>query len=344
MGDYSRQLLSEFKQICYQFDLNISTPIIRIAPLQSAWGQWSTQPRMITIAKRLIEDYPWTSVIEVLKHEMAHQMVSELHNSDEQHGELFRQCARQLAMSDWAMRANFEIDDKVYASELDSLANNENPALRRVRKLLALGQSKEEHEAALAMQKAREISLKHNLKSVGKCDDECVMHVINTRSRRIKSEQLAICGLLMTHFPVYAILNSMYDASEGISHRVIELYGNLTDIKTAEYVYYYLLNQMQQHWRVAKHTEKCKSSYYRGLIAGFDAKLASNKPTGQALIVDLQARAKHFATSRCPKTHATTSQSRRSSYHSYGAGFAVGKQLDIRKGVTQSNTNFLLTS
>ena len=346
MESCSRQLLSEFKQICYQFGVKLSPPIIRIAPLRSAWGQWSPQPRMITIAHRLIANYPWNSVIEVLKHEMAHQMVSELYDSDEQHGELFRQCAKQLAISSWAMRANFEIDDKIYASEMASLASSENPALRKVRKLLALADSKEEHEAALAMQKAREISLKHNLKSVGKCDDECVMHIINTKRRRITSEQLAVCGLLTAHFPVYVILGSLYEASEGVVQRTIELYGKLTDIKTAEYVYHYLLNQMRQHWHAVKHTKSCKRSYYRGLIAGFDAKLKAKQPPPKehALIVSLQAQAKRFASWRCPKTHTAASRSSRSSQCSYGAGYAAGKQLDIRKGVVQNNSNFLLTS
>ena len=110
---------------------------------------------MITIAQRLIANYPWNAVIEVLKHEMAHQMVSELYGSDEQHGELFRQCAKQLAMSSWAMRANFEIDDKIYASELASLSSDKNPALRKVRKLLALADSKEEHESALSPAKSK---------------------------------------------------------------------------------------------------------------------------------------------------------------------------------------------
>ena len=172
------------------------------------------------------------------------------------------------------------------------------------------------------------------------------MHVINTKRQRIKSEQLAVCGLLTTHFPVHAILGNMYEAGSGIVQRTIELYGKLTDIKTAEYVYYYLLNQMQLQWNAVKHTKNCKRSYYRGLIAGFDAKLKvqQSPPKERALIVSLQAQAKRFAAWRCPKTHTTVSRSSRSSQNSYGAGYAAGKKLDLRKGVGQNNSNFLLTS
>ncbi|MDE3270165.1 MAG: DUF2786 domain-containing protein [Pseudomonadota bacterium] len=348
---HSRQLLAEFKQICYQFGIALIPPVIRIAPLRSAWGQWSPQPRMITIAQTLITDHPWHAVIEVLKHEMAHQMVSELHGSDEQHGNLFRSCARQLGMSAWAMRANFEINTKIYSSELASLTSSDTPALRKVRKLLALATSNEEHESSLALQKARELTLKHNLKSVGKDDDECVMHVINTKRQRIRSEQLAICGLLTSHFPVYVILGNTYDARAGVAQRTIELYGKPTDLKTAEYVYHYLLNQMRLHWQAVKNRpdyrhNKCQRSYYRGLIAGFDAKLTANKtrPQEHAVIVHLQAQAKCYADQRCPKTQKTNSKAGYRSRQGYADGFTAGEQLELRKGVANNGQTFLLTS
>ena len=354
----SKQLMHGYKQICYHFGVNLRPPIIRVADISYAWGTWSTQPRMITIADRLIEHYPWNTVLEILKHEMSHQMVCEIYNSNEQHGELFRQCAQKLGTSSWATQANVELNEHVYASEIDSLQKSDSPAVRKVRKLLALTKSSEEHESALAMQKAREICTKHNLKSVSKQDDEeYVVQVLNTKQKRIRSEQLSICSFLTENFPVHVILGSLYNTKQGNSSRTVELYGRIADVKIAEYVFHFLENQLNLLWDKSKNILSARSafaaasrgskiSFCKGMLAGFSEKLNKNvriiNKEANALMLNLQTKALSFANSRCPKTQRSNYGSSRNSQHSYASGYIAGKKLKLRKGVAGSQESLLL--
>src|SRR5437868_5340763 len=67
------------------FDLNASffrrklTPAaIELSDAGSRLGRWVSDLRTIEIARSLILSHPWGVVLEVLKHEMAHQYVYEV--------------------------------------------------------------------------------------------------------------------------------------------------------------------------------------------------------------------------------------------------------------------------
>ena len=60
-------------------------------------GQWCCDPRRIELARQLLLEQGWGTLVEVLKHEMAHQFVEEvLEVSDEgPHGQEFRRVCEQ---------------------------------------------------------------------------------------------------------------------------------------------------------------------------------------------------------------------------------------------------------
>ena len=60
-------------------------------------GQWCSDPRRIELARQLLLDQGWGALVEVLKHEMAHQFVEEvLEVIDEgPHGNTFRGVCEQ---------------------------------------------------------------------------------------------------------------------------------------------------------------------------------------------------------------------------------------------------------
>ena len=338
------ELTAEHRRICYFFKVELTTPIIRIAELQSSWGLWQSQPRMITIARRLITNYPWNTVIEVLKHEMAHQMVSEIHRrDDEHHGELFKSCCRQLGMASWSMQAEIELGAQVFANESEAGDSKHNPVLRKVKKLLALGHSSEKHEAELAMQRVREICDRHNLKSLPETDDQYVMQILNQHKKRLSREQLAICGLLTSNFAVNVICSSLYSAADNTTHRTIELFGRAADVKIAEYVYHFLLNQINVLWDKARialpaQARRSKSSFSEGLLAGFAQTLARREKTAaaqqaRALTVQLQTQAINFSKTRCPRVRSVSVGGRRHRRDSYSRGYEAGRKLKLRKGM-----------
>lgn len=71
------QLLHEHVDICYQRNIYLSQPTIDISDSSSLFGQWDEKNRTMSISKIIIENQHWTVVLENLKHEMAHQYVSE---------------------------------------------------------------------------------------------------------------------------------------------------------------------------------------------------------------------------------------------------------------------------
>lgn len=348
-----QEISKEYQRICYTYRVELTMPIIRVAELRSAWGLWQPHPRMITIARRLITDYPWNTVIEILKHEMAHQMVTEIYQDDGHHGPEFKRCCHRLGMAVWAMRAEVELGDHVYASEADAGNTRCNPVVRKVQKLLALSNSCEKHEAALAMQRVKEMCARHNLKSVAKEDDEYIMGILNSKKKRLNHEQLTICGILTSHFPVNVICSSLYDAQENATHRTLELFGRAADVKIAEYVYHYLLNQLDLLWQKESLTlppserRIRKGSFNRGVLWGFGQKLSRENSTAQtrearALVVALQNRAVEFSHTRCPRVRSTHVSGTRHSYHSYVRGVKAGRKLELRKGMEKSSKQLFL--
>ena len=342
------ELTTEYQRICYFFGVKLTTPIIRIAELQSSWGLWQSQPRMITIARRLITNYPWNTVIEVLKHEVAHQMVSEVHQrDDEHHSKLFKACCRQLGMATWAMQAEIELGAQVFASESEAGEVSHNPVLRKVKKLLALGNSSEKHEAELAMQRVREICDRHNLKSLPETDDQYVMQILNQHKKRLSREQMAICGLLTSNFAVNVICSSLYNAADNTTHRTIELFGRAADVKIAEYVYCFLLNQINMLWDKARtalpaQARRSKSSFCEGLLSGFTQTLARREDTAaaqqaRALTVQLQAQAVSFSKTRCPRVRSVSGGGHRYRRDSYTRGYEAGRKLKLRQGMDNNS-------
>ena len=347
------ELTREYQRICYFFRVQLTAPIIRIAELPSSWGLWQSQPRMITIARRLISNYPWNTVIEVLKHEMAHQMVSEIHRrDDEHHGALFKDCCRKLGMAVWSMQAEIELGVQVFAHESEAGDVNHNPVLRKVKKLLALGSSSEKHEAELAMQRVREICDRHNLKSVPKTDDQYVMQILNQHKKRLSREQLGICGLLTSNFAVNVICSSLYSAADNTTHRTIELFGRAAEVKIAEYVYHFLLNQINVLWDKARpvlpaQASRSKSSFSEGLLAGFAQTLARHEPTNvarqaRALTVQLQAQAVNFSKMRCPRVRSVRAGGRHHRRDSYTSGYEAGRKLKLRQGMDDGKATLRL--
>ena len=109
-------------------------------------GQWMPTIRTISFSRMWVQTTPWTTVIEVLKHEMAHQYVSEIlkvHN-EPPHGPAFR-----------SVCAQFHIDSRAQGLP-DVVDKKSSKVVDKIQKLLALAQSPNEHEAKLALQKARQ--------------------------------------------------------------------------------------------------------------------------------------------------------------------------------------------
>ena len=100
-----RALMRAWHGINYMhFREGLKAPTLRLSDVESRLGQWSAGPRTIEIARRMVLSQPWGVVIEVLKHEMAHQYAHEVLGATDEtaHGEAFRRTCERLAIDQYA--------------------------------------------------------------------------------------------------------------------------------------------------------------------------------------------------------------------------------------------------
>ncbi len=93
-----RELRATWRQLneAY-FRGGLVAPTLELVDLRATLGRWIPDTRTIEISLPLVVERPWGVVVEVLKHEMAHQYVHEVlgEKSETPHGPAFRDaCAR----------------------------------------------------------------------------------------------------------------------------------------------------------------------------------------------------------------------------------------------------------
>lgn len=288
--DWERRALEELSQtyrwILRERKIGLTPALIEICDAETFWGQWNAETRCIRVSRKLLREHPWDQVLGVLKHEMAHQMVDEvLHSNrvDEErpHGDSFQAACRALGVPAHFARASSRLRSHQQAADLDwrldtAQDDESERMLEKIRKLLALASSSNEHEAVLAMNRAREIFAKYNLEHAER--SEFVHLVISTGSKRMEVHTKKILSILLNHFYVEVISGHTFDVRSGESHRMFELIGRRENVLMAEYVYHFLLKQsellagqlMRTHARTTKVSRK---SFRLGILQGFKEKL-----------------------------------------------------------------------
>ena len=150
------QLKEDWKTANYHYFKNsMRPPHFELSGADRMLGNWKGGHwRRLTISIFLIQSYPWEYVQEVLYHEMAHQYVEEILGirDDLPHGEIFKSICRENGIDS---SATGDIHTWMERKKNSFSAQSGNHSiLDKVHKLLALAQSKNEHEAQLAMTKA----------------------------------------------------------------------------------------------------------------------------------------------------------------------------------------------
>ena len=154
-----RELASTYQDLgSAMFRRKLGGAVIVLTDAASRLGRWVPEHRSIEIARRLVLEHPWGIVVEVLKHEMAHQYVHEVLGKTEEsaHGPAFREVCERLG-----------IDSSAAGIPAAGATTPEDArVLERIARLLALAESANVHEAQAAMNAAQRLMLKHNLDSV----------------------------------------------------------------------------------------------------------------------------------------------------------------------------------
>lgn len=268
-----RELVLEWRRVnASHFKEALRAPAFALSVSESHLGRWHGATRTLEISRPMVLAHPWGAVVEVLKHEMAHQYVDEvLKVSDETaHGRAFREvCARfgvDASAAGVPTARTHESDDR-------------SRVIERVARLLALAESPNVHEAEAAMAAAQRMMLKYNveLQATAGARDYSFRHLGEPSGRVGESDRL-LASILAKHFFVEVIWVPVYRPREGKRGSVLEICGSRENLEMAEYAHAFLRHTAEELWdehkrKTRERSNRERRTFLAGVMAGFADKL-----------------------------------------------------------------------
>ena len=258
-------------------------PTLALSDNSSQLGLWQPGSRTLSLSRRLALTQPWPVLVEVLKHEMAHQYVHEVLRIDEEaaHGPSFRTVCERLGIDASASGLPATASDGGGEAESETAK-----PLRRVARLLALAQSQNLNEAESAMREAQRLMLKHNLQEhSARAGVRGPGHRYSYRQlgpvrRRVDEAERLLAMLLSQHFFVESIWIPSYDVERGIRGSALEVCGTPENLEMAAYVYDFLSRTAENLWREHKRQaglsgDRERRTFLSGVMLGFGERLAA---------------------------------------------------------------------
>ncbi len=281
------RLYREHEHLCWYYRVKLRRPVIDLTDNERILGSWDASLREIRLSVRLILQFPWDVVQEVLKHEMAHQYVTEVLKVADGHGRYFRLACDALRVACWARTADVQLEEAI-VNRLEVVKDSETDRmLRKAEKLMALAASNNEHESLLAMQRLRELSARYGLDRYSSgVHEDCVHRIVYLRKKRLERYQSMIVSILNDFFFVRIIYTNYFDPQQGEEFRAMDLIGTPVNTSMAEYVYHFLEERVITLWREFQRSRpelagrSSRASYCMGVLKGFHQKLEKQRLGG----------------------------------------------------------------
>jgi hypothetical protein len=278
---YLREVSADWAMLNRErFRARLKPPVFEVFEGDGLLGQYDSKTRTLRLSRELLLRAPWGDIVEVLKHEMAHQYVLEaLGVRDETaHGRTFRAVCRDLGI------------DPSAASPLGQQSEEDARLSARIEKLLALAQSANVHEAEAAMVAAQRLLARHRFGQKSTSVDglnapgapqpraHYTYRQLGEPQGRIYEPDRVLAGLLAAHFFVEAIWVSALRKSDGLRGSVLEVCGTRAHVDLAEYVHGFLKHTSErlyeEHARARGGRSRAdRRAYLAGVMAGFRRKL-----------------------------------------------------------------------
>ncbi len=358
---WQHQLQKEYDAINWRFKLKLARPQFKIVNVVGFLGQWDPLLREMKFSHTLIHSHSWPIVLEILKHEIAHQLVTDRGYNETGHGPIFKKFCQDLSVDPRFQRAQSEIPmneiDFESAKNLASTARDIDPEgqrlMEKIEKLLSLAQSNHQNEAVAAMEKVNELYEKYNIQRIQKKSDLHHYHylIINLKSSKTKIQYSIISSILTEHYFVEVIHSDVYEPLTNRRFNTLEIFGTKENLLIAEYIFHFLNRTVEELWlqyaRLHQQKGKHKRSFQLGLLHGFDAKLRSSKTTRRTNLTDPETTKALAKLEEDPalslfiaRKYPNLSRKKRGSNRVYGStfeqGLADGKHIIIHKGLEKS--------
>ena len=319
-------------------------PVFSLRDMKGKWGYWSGENNEICLGRGLVLDHPWDTICEILLHEMAHQYAEQaLGGHDESpHGPKFKRACHLLRANPRASGDYKPLDERV----LKYSPSPEDKIMVRVKKLMALAQSQNRHEAELAMAKAHEFIAKYNIELLARDEERHFVSVfVGKPALRHFREDYHLAGLLQDFYFVYGIWVPAYVLDKGKMGNVFEISGTMQNVRIASYVHDFVKRFIDSQWQ--RYNKKRGLNRYRktdfavGILKGFGSKLRlqnrerkRNKDELGLIKIEDPLLQKHVDY-KYPHTANIRGKVLRGYKDVLRDGIGIGKKLVISKGITE---------
>ena len=301
--------------------------------------------------------HPWYVVVDVLRHETAHQVCETCFHDvvEPPHGPRFQQVCQWIGARPQASGEYPTLDQVVFAE--DAAAEGADTAAARlvvkVRKLLSLSQSANQAEAEAALLKARELQAKYAQELAdAEAHEEAVAETMYTIGvgpvlKRLSVDGCLIGNILQEFFHVIVVWDYQPDLERpGQNLKQLMLSGTRKDLKIASYVYDCLTSYMEHAvyelptnvlGRVLT-SKRSLLSFKIGVLTGFQNAMReqNQRPEMRALVQSDRSRLEEYRKWVYPHLRNTGSRLSATDPTARAAGEAAGRKFTLRHGLDKS--------
>ncbi len=323
----------------------LRTPLLAIRPMGRRLGCWHPDRREIALSQKLAVGCRWDDIVEVLLHEMAHQVACEAMDgqAEPDHGESFQQACRLLGANPKSSGRYPSLRERLQQGErLDP----RDRIVVKIDKLMALAGSSNANEAHAAMRKAHELIARHNIDLLKRGTPQTYTSIFLGRPRlRHFREAYHLAHLLQDFYFVQGVWVQAWVLDKARMGRVLEVSGSRRNVLMAEYVDSAVRRYIDAAWVDYRRDKRLnryrKTDFAVGIIEGFRGTLAKaaarHADDAQAhLPATVADRALgRYIEQRYPSLRSMSRKGPGHDRQVLADGIESGRKLVIHKGITR---------
>ncbi len=316
-------------------------PLFSLRDMERRLGEWDPERRQIGLSRSFVMNHPWQAVRDVLHHEMAHQLAHEVLGAfrEPAHGDAFRKACGMLRISQDATGKYDRVEDVPGSDASDGI-------LLKIKKLLALAESPNPHEAEAAMLKAHELIARHNIDLLAlDRKRRFVSALVGSPALRHPRDRYTLANLIQDFYFVQGVWVPAYVMERGKMGRVLEVSGTSENVEMASYVFDYITHYIERQWRVFQGGGggRRKVDFALGVLDGFRKKLTAKKKkpeksVGGALVPLKDPQLGSYLKFKYPHIRSFRRQGAEADPEATRAGIAAGENLVIAKGIRETGS------
>lgn len=304
-------------------------PVLALSDSTAFFGRFEARSRRIELSRSMVEKQPWAVVREVLRHEMAHQYVTEVLGvrDESAHGPAFQRLCERLGIDPTSRGL----------PEAAGVDPEKVRLLRKVQRLLALAESDNPHEAEAAMARAHALMRTHNLETLQQGSPRRFTYrQLGAPMLRVSAHERILAGLIGKHFFVQVVTIGVYLPGRNVHGSAFEASGTPENVDMAEYVYTFVSRAAERAWEARPELSgRLKGRFLAGVMMGFHEKLdaqAARCEQEEGLVWTGDPDLRDWFERRYPRLHKGRKVTVAAD-EAWASGHQAGQDIVLHKGV-----------